>query len=93
MSMASVVDEDVGSGSRHRGAGGCYMMPGVRSGGTMSVCGSSYEDQDETSCPFCTGDVPSDIVDRIMGAAAGSMSRRMSVEEFKEWLDRLVPSS
>ena len=58
----------------------------------MSVCGSGHEDQDETSCPFCTGDVPGDIVDRIMASAA-SQSRRMSAEDFLTWLAGLDASA
>ena len=57
-------------------------------GCSMPDHGSSHEDHDETSCPFCTGDVPAEIVDRIMKAAAGPMSEAMSAEEFRAWLDR-----
>jgi hypothetical protein len=53
----------------------------------MSVCGSGHEDQDQTSCPFCDGgEVPAEIVDRIMTAAAGPMSEPMTIEEFRVWL-------
>lgn len=54
--------------------------------------GSSHEDQDETSCPFCRGDVAPEVVDRIMTAAAGPMSRPMSLEEFRAWLAEMKPS-
>lgn len=52
----------------------------------MAGCGSSHEDQDETSCPICIGDIPSDIVERII-RSAGQQGPRMSVEEFRRWLD------
>ena len=45
------------------------------------------EDHDQTSCPFCTGDVSDEIVSLIMEAAAGPMSPAMTIEEFRVWLD------
>jgi hypothetical protein len=45
------------------------------------------KDHDQTSCPFCdSGEVPAEIVDRIMKAAAGPMSPVMSLEEVRSWL-------
>ena len=44
------------------------------------------EDHDECACPFCRGDVPDEIVERIMKAAAGPMSPVMSLEEVRSWL-------
>ena len=44
------------------------------------------EDHDEYACPFCTGDVPPKIVERIMAAAAGPMSPMMTLEEVRAWL-------
>jgi hypothetical protein len=39
-------------------------------------------------CPFCDGgEVPVEIVDRIKAAAAGPMSKPMSLAEFRVWLD------
>lgn len=62
----------------------------------MVGCGSSHDDQDETSCPLCTGDLPGHIVDRIMVSAA-SQGRSMSREDFQTWLSALeaaaAPSS
>lgn len=48
----------------------------------------SMEDHDQCACPFCDGrEVPAEIIARIKEAAAGPMSRRMSAEEFKAWLE------
>lgn len=45
------------------------------------------EDHDECACPFCDGgEVAPEIVEMIMEAAAGPMTR-MSLEEFRAWLD------
>jgi hypothetical protein len=44
------------------------------------------EDHDETSCPFCTGNVAPDIIEMIMESAASQMTR-MSIEEFRRSLD------
>ncbi len=52
----------------------------------MANCGSSHEDDAETVCPLCVGDIPDHIVGRIMEAAAGPMSGPMTLEEFKAWL-------
>lgn len=58
----------------------------------MSVCGSGHEDDAETSCPVCDGDIPDHIVDRIMTSAA-QQGPRMSVEDFHKWLADLDPSA
>jgi hypothetical protein len=53
----------------------------------VAGCGSSHEDRRETGCPFCDGDIPDHIVERIMAAAAGPRSKTMSAGEFRVWLD------
>lgn len=51
------------------------------------------EDHDECACPFCDGEVPAEIVDMIMRAAAGPMSEPMSLEECRAWLGSLDPAT
>jgi len=46
----------------------------------------SMEDHDQCLCPFCRGDVPEEIIDMIMKAAAGPMSPAMTIDEAKAWL-------
>lgn len=47
------------------------------------------DEDDACGCPFCVGDVPLEIVEKIKAAAAGPMSRPMSLQEARDWLERL----
>jgi hypothetical protein len=50
-------------------------------------------DDEACGCPFCRGDVPQEIVERIKTAAAGAMSKRMTLDEFRVWLNTRGPAA
>jgi hypothetical protein len=51
-----------------------------------------FDEDDACACPFCAGDVPGEIVNRIKAAAAGPMSKPMTLDEFRTWLYALEPA-
>lgn len=48
--------------------------------------GATSMDGDQCGCPFCRGDVASEIVEKIKEAAAGRMSAPMNLDESMAWL-------
>jgi hypothetical protein len=48
--------------------------------------GGRCDDGDEQDCPICRGEMSPDFIEMIERAGAAKPSRRMTGEEFVEWL-------
>lgn len=46
---------------------------------------------DDCGCPLCSGDVPAELIDDILHAAA-QPGKRMTADEFLRWLENFEPA-